>query len=49
MNALTEIIRRLVENDFGIHVTRYAHEWIPQRALQACCNRAAKIDALFEL
>jgi len=49
MNAQTEIIRRFVENDFGIHVTLDAHEWIPQQAFQACCICAAKIDALFDL
>jgi len=44
-----EIIRWLGENDFGIHVTRCAHEWIPQQALRACCICAAKLDALFDL
>jgi hypothetical protein len=44
-----EIIRRIVENDLGIHVTHKAHEWIPQQALQACCIGAAKLDTLFEL
>jgi hypothetical protein len=44
-----KIIRRIVENDFGIHVTRKPHEWIPQQALRACCICAAKLDALFDM
>jgi len=44
-----EIILRIVENDFGTHVTPKPHEWIPQQALRACCICAAKLDALFDL
>jgi hypothetical protein len=49
MNAQIEITREFGENDFGIHVTRNSHEWIPQRAFQAHSICAAKIDALFDL